>query len=223
MEFTLRDIVSIIARRWLIILLAALIGTGVGFAYTQVFVKDKYVARLTLYVNNYNAVNSSVTPNDLTTAQKLVNTYIVVLTSQTFLDQVVADSKVKYSATDVKSMLKMSAVNETEIFAIEVTNTTRTDAVAIADSISKLAQNEIVRVVEAGSVKIVDKPSSYNATSPTLPIQNSFIGFVFGFLIATVISLLIEVLDFRIKNEDDIENRYNIPLLGSVPTIRFEQ
>jgi succinoglycan biosynthesis transport protein ExoP len=92
----------------------------------------------------------------------------------------------------------------------------------IAESISKLAQNEIVRVVESGSVKVVDRPSSRNATSSSLPVQNSLIGFIFGFLIATIIALLIEVLDFRIKNEDDIENRYNIPLLGSVPVIKFD-
>ena len=95
MEFTLRDIFSIITRRWLVILLAALIGLGCGFAYTKLFIRPKFVARTTLYVNNYNAVSAQLTSSDLTTAQKLVNTYIVVLTSETFLDSVIRDSKVK--------------------------------------------------------------------------------------------------------------------------------
>ena len=45
------------------------------------------------------------------------------------------------------------------------------------------------------------------------------VGFLLGFIIGSLIVLLLELFDTRIKSSADIVERYDEPLLGEIPVL----
>ena len=76
-----------------------------------------------------------------------------------------------------------------------------------------------MRVVEAGSVKLLDDAKvNPTAVSPNL-YQNTLIGALLGIVLGACIILLLEFVDTRIKDSDSILSRYEEPLLGEIPSL----
>ena len=125
----------------------------------------------------------------------------------------------RYSISSLEKMISMKAVNETEILEITVTGKVPQDVYDICHFILVRASDELIRVVNAGSVKILDdgqvpeKPVSPNVK------KNSLIAFLAGMVIGALIILVLELFDTRIKSRDDIINKYDEPLLGEIPEV----
>ena len=42
---------------------------------------------------------------------------------------------------------------------------------------------------------------------------------ILGIIIAVELMLMIEILDISVKNEEDLESNYGIPVVGSIPNL----
>ena len=148
-----------------------------------------------------------------------VNTYAEILKRRTFLEDVAEDIGNKYSVEQLQSMISILPVNETEIMEISVTSTDPEDSYLIAHSILMRAPDELMRVVEAGSVKLLDDAKRNDvAVAPNLR-QNTLIGALLGIILGALIILLLEFVDTRIKNAESIVSKYDEPLLGEIPSL----
>ena len=77
----------------------------------------------------------------------------------------------------------------------------------------------MVRVVEAGSVKIIDEASDTKTpVSPNIR-QNTFIGIFIGIFLGGLLVVVLELFDTRIKNGNELSQRYKEPLLGEIPSL----
>ena len=214
MDLTIRDILGILAKKWWIIAICTLVGAGASLAYSVLLIKPVYQAEATFYVTYTSQLSSQSTYQDSQYAQDLVNEYIVVLTSDPFLENVRQASELSYSAEAIKKMLELGPVevnnNATKFFKVTVTCPNQTDALSIARSI-----------MDAGSVKLLSAdPLVKQAGSSFGPVQLTLLGALALLVISAVVVVLTDIFDFRIKGPDDIEKHYNIPLLGSVPNIK---
>ena len=115
-------------KAWLIVLVTVLFGaaTLVG---TALFVKPTYKSKALMYVNSSNisvgGAKLSISQAELSAAQTLVDTYIVIMNTRTTLEDVIEQSGVDYTYEEMieSEMVQAAAVNGTEIFSIEVTST----------------------------------------------------------------------------------------------------
>ena len=218
-ELSIIDILDMMIRHWWILLVTALVFSIVAFVYAEVFVDPLYRTDGTLYVNAQRTQSSDITQGHQLASQNLVITYKEILTRRTFLAGVSEDMEGRYSVADLKRMISMNSVNETEILEIAVTGKVPADVYQICHSILLRASDELVRVINAGSVKILDdgqipiSPISPNVKGYTL--FASLIGIVFGALII----LVLELFDTRIKTREDIIEKYKEPLLGEIPIL----
>ena len=125
----------------------------------------------------------------------------------------------RYSISDLKRMIALSSVNETEILEIAVTGKVPEDIYQICHSILLRASDELVRVVNAGSVKILD-----DGQIPTTPISPNVKGYtlfaaLIGIVFGVLIILILELFDTRVKTREDIIDKYEEPLLGEIPIL----
>ncbi len=219
-QININDILSLFARRWWVILLCGLIVGAVTFSFTYFLVAPVYTSSGTLYVNNVkdkNAIN--LTQNDIMLSQKLVNTYAEILNSETFRQNISRKLDSEVTSSQLKKMIKMSGVGETEILKVSASSTDPEMARKVVQAILVSAPEEIVRVVKAGSVEIID-----NANVPTIPsspnIQlNTIIGILAGILLSILIIFIIEFFDTTVKDEADLTNKYALPVLGVIPNL----
>ena len=207
------------------ILLAAVIFGGCFLGYTALFIKPKYTAKTLLYVNSSNislgAAKVSISAAELSAAQSLVDTYIVILQTRTTLNEVIAQSGVPYTYEEIigNNMIQAKAVNSTEVFAIEVTSTDPKEAEVLANTIGVVLPDKIASIVEGSSARIVDYavvPSQ--KSSPSLR-KNTMLGVVLGAFLAAALIVVKELMDTKVRDSDYLKQTYNTPVLAVIPDL----
>lgn len=219
-EITLQEIFGILWSKVVVIILCTILGGAVAFGVTYFLIEPEYTSKVTMYVNNSDGKQDSyMNINDINASQKLVSTYVEILKSDTVINKVIEATGVEYSATALREMMSASSVNGTEIFEIKFVSEDPEEAALLANTIADIGPEEIIRVVKAGSVELID-PAKV-ATKPSSPnvILNTIIGIMLGGVLSVLGVLVYAMLDTRIKIEEDLEKTYTIPVLGTIPCL----
>lgn len=219
-QLNLIKILDILLARWTIVLLCAVLVGVFTFLYSEVLIAPVYSSSATLYVNSVKQQSSDdVTMTNITTSRQLVLTYSEILKTRTFLSVIADELGGKYSVGQLRGMISISSVNETEILSLTVKGTDADDVYRITKSVVKNAPDELIRVVEAGSVKILDNASETKTPiSPNIR-RNTFMGVLVGILLGVFIVVVLELFDTRIKDGETISGKYEEPLLGEIPSL----
>jgi capsular polysaccharide biosynthesis protein len=195
------------------------LGTGGSYAVSTYVIDKVFTASVSMYVvpsNDDPDIYASL--NELDYAQKIVNTYIVILRTNDFLDNVARTSGLGYSSDELKSMVTINQVNNTEIFEIHVTSRVPEDSFLLANTIASLAPQKIIEIKNADAVRAVDPATlPLRPSAPNIQLNTAF-GFVFGLVLGVMTAFLLGIVDKRIKDEEDLSH-YNIPVLGTIPMI----
>jgi capsular polysaccharide biosynthesis protein len=219
-DLDLIQLIIIIKKRFLWITAFFLLCGAIGYIATTLFVKPLYTATATMYVySDVDRTNQSITSSEITASQQLLNTYLVVLKSDTVLDQVAKKLGLNYSASTIRSMMTAGAINDTEAFEVTVTHHDPAMAQKIVNTIIDVAPDQIVRVVKAGGVEVIDYAKL--PTSPSSPNKTKIaaISAVLGLFLSTGFVLLLIMLDTKIHDTDDLVEEFDYPVLGSIPTL----
>lgn len=209
-------------NKFIYIIIFTIVAAIVSGLITNFAIKPKYSATTKMYVYSNTdriSTDSTITSNEITASQDLVNTYIYILNSDTVLEAVIKDLNLDMTPNKLKRMISASQAPKTIAFEVTVTANEPKTAAKIANSIAKIAPNEIVRVVKAGGVEIIDyakvptKPSSPNLT------KNLIIAAFGGFFLSFLAFFLYEFFDTTITGERDIAGEFDIPILGTVPSL----
>ncbi len=221
-EIDLRELFMVLLRRWWAIVLAIVLGGAAAFGYTYFLVDPLYQASTLLYVNNSDisvgATSFSISNADLTAAQKLVDTYVVILKSRTSLNAISEKAGLNYSYETLRSMVSAKAVNSTEVFEVVVTSKDPAEAEKIANTIADVLPSKIADIVVGSDVRIVDYavvPSHRSSPSYT---RNTATGMLIGAVLMAAILILAYLFDENIRSEDYLTQNYpDIPLLAVIP------
>lgn len=224
-QLSIEDVISIVLKKWWIVVISFILCGVLAYTYTEFFISPVYVSKGTLYVNNKSIpsttpnANNNLNASDLSVALKLVDTYTVILKSDRFMRIVAEKVDLPYTYDQIKLMVNLKGVNETEVLAVSVATGNPEHATAIAQAVLENSKAEIMRVVESGSVKIIDDASAPTAPSAPSKKNNTIIGMILGIIFSVGSLLMVEMLDVFVKNEEDLENNYGIPVVGSIPNL----
>ena len=205
-------------RIWLVIL-AVILGSAAAFSYAAFLVTPLYEAKAMMYVNNsalsLGSTSFSISSGELSAAQSLVETYIVILKSRLNLEAVIEKAELPYTYEELEPMITAQGVNETEIFEVIVTDSNPQEAELIANTIAEVLPQKISDIVEGSSVRIVDY-----AVVPAYPVSPSITKItMIGFLLGGFVSVDIIVLNESIRSEDYLLQTYDLPILAVIPVI----
>lgn len=220
------DIVAILyamRNKVVYIILSALIFATLAGCVTEFLMKPKYTTSCTMYVySNTDRVStdSNISGGELDASQRLVNTYIEVLKSNTVLEKVASELGIDAKPSQLKGLINCSQVEETEIFRVSVTTGDAQMSANIANAIAQVAPEEIVRVVKAGGVEVIDYAKVPDKPSSSSLQKNIVIGGGLGFILAFALFFVFAMFDTTITSEKDIERDFaDIPILGTVPRL----
>lgn len=226
-QISIYEIFKLFLAHWWRILLIALAGAVLTFCVSAFYITPMYVSRGSLYVkNNSNQNSNSVNLTDIATSQQMALTCVELLTSNTFLNQVKEKSELPYSVGVLRSMLSLTPVTDTEFIEISAISPSPEHSQIIVNMVLNCAQDEIMRVIQAGHVSVVDE-----ATLPQVPAspnvaKNTIVGFMLFAVLTMGCIFLIFNFDSRIKDGNDLVGVRELPLLSVVPdieSIRLEE
>lgn len=202
---------------------AVLLCAGAAFCIARFCVTPMYKAGVMMYVNNNSLPSGgkdTITSSDLSAAQSLVDTYVVILNTRATLEEVSYKAGVNYSYEELKRMISAAAVNSTEVFEITVTSADPEEAQRLVNTVAQVLPARIASVVEGSSVRVVD-----NAVTPTKKSSPSFslytvLGALVGLVSSAAYVVLRELFDDRIHDEDSLTQMYHtIPILAVIPEL----
>lgn len=221
MKLTLKDIAMTIWRSIVLIIVASLIGALIFAGVTYFFINPEYTATAKLYVYNEKTNEQYISSSDLTVSKSLVDTYLIIIKSDPVLEKVQQDLKSEYPSLTTKQILSMltgSAINETEAFYISAKCADRRMAKAIIDDIVKTAPSEIIRVVKAASVEIIEEAKLPEADDYDWSIiPNTLIGFAIGFVLSVAYVIISNAVDTTIYGKNELINTFTLPIIGIIP------
>ena len=120
------DLIELLKDIWhhkIMMILLMLVCAGAMFANMTYLTADTYTAEGILYISNKKEAMMDyevIQKNDIDTSRSLSTTYIEILKTASFIDDV-AENTEKYTGEQLKKMVKIESINETELLRITVT------------------------------------------------------------------------------------------------------
>lgn len=184
----LNKVITALFKKIHIILLTAVLFGTAFFLYLFFVIKPLYASSISVYVSNsVNNNNTSIALSDITASKQLVNTYAEIVKSKNLLNKVCEYMDCDISANEIKSILSVDIVEDTEIFNITITYSDPYMTADIANAFADTVVLEMPNIVKGSSVKIIDY-----ADVPNSKIFPNYIkGFLVGFLIGAVLFIAI--------------------------------
>ena len=214
-EIDALSLLRTIWRKKFLILLTAILTTGLAFAYSAFLVTPQYDSTTSLYVVNQSSDNGAgITNQDLQAGSFLVKDYKEIILSQDVLKNVTTTLGI---TDDIKEKITVNIPVDTRILSISVRDSDPNQAATIANTLRDEAAKKIIEVTKVSDVTTLE--AALPAEKPSTPQtkRNLVLGFVAGAFLATALVLVLEVLDDRVKRTQDIEEGLGMTLLGVVP------
>ena len=219
-EIDVFQLVKVLWKRKFLIVLAAIIAGLAAFAYSSFVIKPQYTSTTRIYVVNRNQADKpGLTNQDLQAGAYLVKDYREIILSQDVLEKVVADQSLTIDAKTLGKKVSVTVPADTRIVSISVRDGKPEEASRIANALREVAAQKIISVTRVSDVTTLEEARP--ATSPSSPNirRNTMMATIAGVGFVTVIVLLVELLDDRVKRPEDIEEVMHISLLGVIPNL----
>ena len=221
----LLELAKILLHRWIIILVVTVLTGAACFGFFHFTTDTSYSATIKMYVNaDALSVSSSISVSTLNTSSSLVPIYKEIVNTHLVLDKVgkllnnEGYSGIDYYYLTENKMIECSALNNTPVFQIKVTDTDPERAIEIANTIAKVLPTEIANIIDGSSARIVDSALSAERLSRGV-LKNSAIGAMLAFVIMCFIIIMNDYfLNDSISDVKYLEETFpDIPVLGNIP------
>lgn len=218
------DVVSLFKTLWrrkFSILITALLFAIGALGYSAFVANKIYQSTSRIYVvSRQNQENNALTNQDLQAGSYLVKDYREIILSQNVLNQAIEELKLEMTPAELAKKVSVAVPTDTRILSITASDPDPKEAARIANGLKDVAAEKIIAVTKVSDVTTLDEAVvPQNPSSPNIK-RNVVIGFVLGGLLISILVILSEVLDDRVKKPEDIEEVMGITLLGVIPNVK---
>jgi len=205
----------IIKRNFNLIIILLIVGLIIGLLCSLILVQPMFQASTQVIVNEKES-DSAMQAQQVHSNIQLVNTYAEIATSPRMLEEVSKELDNKYSAKELSSMISATSETESQILNIAVESANKNDSEKIANVFSEVFSDETPKIMNIDNVSILSKADDTATQTEPKMLVNALLGIVIGLMVAAVVIVLREIFDTRIKNEQDVQDELDIPVLGSI-------
>lgn len=219
-EIELLDLLSLLWKKRFLIIVLALIFASISFYWVKSST-PLYESNGVLFVSN-KEVNAtpdpslSVKTSDITASRSIVTSYLEILKTTDFLQIVSDDLGNRFSPSQIRSMLSLSSLNETELLLVRVVSDNPQTSFDVVSAVLKHAPETLINVFESGSAKVVDTPKLSHQPIDKSIVQKTFLGFFTGAVVGCILVLLLNFFDKKVHKASDLSKRYHISVLGEI-------
>jgi capsular exopolysaccharide synthesis family protein len=215
-----QTILHILLKYWLIILISAIFGGIVGWICNKWVFEPVYESTKTVFAwesNESETKNIVAKVQDIDANTRLVNDYKEIITSRKVQKAVWALVKEKFPDGIYKYKVNSDLQRNTRIIRITAYCSNPVVAQFVADATADIFIKTVQEIMNLKNIKIIDVAELPEApVKPRLPI-NIIVGFMLGLLMAVAVTAARELLDWTIKIPEEIPERLNKNVIGTIP------
>ncbi|SER69922.1 Capsular polysaccharide biosynthesis protein [Gracilibacillus ureilyticus] len=221
---SLKEILSILKKRILLI-----VGLTVGAILVSALVSffmitPTYESSTQFIVNQETNEANVVDYNQIRSNVEIINTYNDIIKSNRILSQVVEELDLAVSANQLGQSITVSSGQNSQVVTLTASDTDPDRAVEIANTTVQIFQNDLPELMNVNNVNILTEAMAAADPTPVSPkpLLNIAIAMVVGLMAGVGLAFLLEYLDNTIKDEQDIENKLELPILGVIAHVADE-
>ncbi len=215
-EFNVVEFLKYYMGKFIFVILFIVMGVVGSYVYTYYIQVPIYRSQTSLVLTKTNG-STTITQNDINLNKNLVSTYREIIQSRRILDKVIKNLDLDVDYKELARNVSVDSVNDTELIVISVYNKDNKLAKKIADEIANVFKTEITTIYNIENVSIIDKALVSNTSYNVNVVKQFILGAGIGFVLSSLILLIRFYLDDTVKNEEDIEKKLGLSVLGRVP------
>jgi len=222
MEFN--DYVRVLRAHWLgvvLIVVAALLG-ATAFNLTQPKV---YAANATGFVTTGQVDNPALGSVSDTLAKSRATSYVDIAESRAVATDVIRERHLQTSPQALINKIDVVQPTDTVLLKVTARASTPPGAKKLANSWVHALATEVQKIEDPsgkqkpGTLRVVPYESAALPSAPVSPqvARNLLLGLVLGLLLGFAYAVVRSRLDRRLRSINEVENRYDVNVLGSIP------
>lgn len=217
------DVINMLLKWWWIVAIAAVL-TAIGmYVHAAFFQTPIYESKGSIYVSSRTSETDTLTLAMQEANARLGETYIELAQSESALSRVSYELQNKgygyISVKQLRAMISYTVLNETEVLDVRALNADPALAQAVTNAALTVIPSEIKKIVQVGRIEVIDMGNMPGVPVSPNVLKQTLLGLIIGFALGAGIVLLLELLDVRIKPDNNLEQMYGIPVLGNIPKI----
>ena len=245
LDANVQKIIATLLSKWKVLIAFTLIGVLIAYFYTANFTTLTYTSTVEFLAYAYDAADelSDSTSSSSSTsssadaervsntskmnyAMRMLNTYIEIMSTNEFNSRVASEMNDRingnYTANTIKQSLYIEGVENTAMFKITVETTSADLSYEIAHQLETTVP-AMFEETNQGLVhaSVEDKPIKASSAGSLGYPKKCIIGAGAGFVLAAAYIVLRFLLDVRIKSSEELIEKYEIPVLGSIPNFEI--
>lgn len=208
------------AKLWLLILLTVL-GAAIAFGTSMYVVEPVYRAESTLFIGK-----DAASPMDLEALQlkeRLITDIREMIKLRLVASEVRQTLSLNRDLEKIQKSVGIAALEDSSLFSVTYEDTDPVLAAQVVNAFAEVVIKKSNELMSIQNVQVLDPAVTPAAPVRPLTWQNMAIGGCAGLLLSLIIIYLIALFDPRIQKSDELEERFGIKVLGTVPEIKAER
>ncbi len=214
-EINLKELWRYFISKFYIILMVVVGCLLVGNIYLAFFQVPLYESNTSLIFAN----EKGITQSDINLNKSLISTYNEFIKSKKVLNQVIDNLNLKVGYGTLSKRVSATAVSDTQLIRIVVSDESPQTARDIANEISKVFAKEIAEYYKVDNISVVDEASISSTPYNINATKQNVIYLVVGFVLGFAIIFISFYFDTSVKDIKTIEDKLNLTVLGTVPKV----
>lgn len=216
---TLLELLGLLRKHLRLVIVLPVACALVTGAYSVLFMADTYTATTSMYVlaQQEGSGSNSTLSSDLSASQMISNDVATLLKSDRVVDETAKDLGLE----DLKGY-DVSVTNETtsRVITLSVTGPDAQRAADIANSMVENVSSIARDVMSVESVNAIDQAQAPKAPSgPKRPLYVA-VAFMAGLFLAVAIVVVADMLNTKVRGQEEVEELLGIPVIGRVPAMK---
>ena len=215
-EINLKELFDYFKNKLSWMIITVILVVGIGNVITTITRVPMYRSSTTIVLvsasKDYNSTEVQLN-------KSLVGTYSEIIKSRTVLNEVISNLGLSYSALELSDNINVTAVENTEIIRISVSDADNKQAAKIANEIASVFMTEIQKFYKLNNVSVIDKADSNNKSFNVNYVKDNLIYVLVALVLSGGVIFVMYYFDTTIKTSEEIENKLGLTVLGVVPKV----
>ncbi len=217
-EINVKELLEYIKEKIWIIGIALVLSITASVIYTQAIKKPIYKSSTT-YVLISDSSKDGITTNEVTLNEKLIATYKEIIKSRNILEKVINQLNLEETPQQLAKTITVEQVSTSSMIKITVSNKDPEIAKKIAETIGNEFSKEVEALYKISNLGLVDKALVPTSASNESNKKEMIMINGGSLMVSLMIILLMFYLDNTVKDQEQVQEKTNLPVLGSVPLV----
>lgn len=217
----LQQLLKIIKERFFLIVSMVIIGVGIGFILSFFIFQPVYQAESQILVNQRNSGQEGYAWSQFETELQLIDTYNVIIKSPAIIDKVISELDLNITSKELSEHISVTNEENSKVVNLKVEDKIPEQAVLLANEVASVFKAEIPKLMSVDNINILSEATLSENPIPIKPnkILIIAIALVIGLFTGVGLALIIELINTRIKSEQEVEDLLGLPIIGTIRTV----